>query len=682
MLGSRTAARWPALAALALSALVFWRTAYPGINWWDSAQYSLAAGTLGNAGPPGSLLLTLLGWPVAHLHLSASPAHDLNLFAGLLAALTVALVAAVALRLTRLTSEPEQGPSMIVGAGIALGALAFAFGPTLWEYATQFTPYVLTALFTGLLLWTLVCWWEATDDPDGWRWLALLGFLFGLDVSVHRTNALLVPGALAWILCRKPQTLIAPKVIAGAAAGLALGLAVQLLLIPTSRVTHSPLIWNGTPNWHELWSYVTIQRLGGGFLVQFFPRKAALWSVQAADFVRVLGANFFHWKGPVGPLGLLPGLAALYGLVLLWRSNRRLGIAITLLLVIQAVMTVLFFNIPANFFRTLDRHYLPVCVTIAVLAAYGLGGLLVATLRASPKGWRLIPLAAGILALVAPGAQLLDNWTALDASQCHFAADYALNVLRSLPRNAIYFTVGDNDTFPLLYMQAMEGVRRDVTVVNLSVAEMPEYAGELLRHEPSFPLDPAARDSTPGPKTIPVEGTAASLDLPEGVRPPTELAVNVKPQYGAAMLPAEVTLLDLVRTNRWRRPLAFAGTGTRASMTWLGPYGRLDGLYYRVVPTPDPAPNLPLLRGNLLGVASYRGYADSSVLLDPVSSRAIAVQYYLGFAELLRTEKKAGDTQQCRRDTEVLLAAIPPARLALPKDFQKQLLPECGGGSR
>jgi len=684
MPGSRTTARWPALATLALSALVFWRTAYPSINWWDSAQYSLAAGTLGNAGPPGSLVLTLLGWPAAHLHLSASPAHDLNLLAGLLAAVTVALVAVVALRLMALTgSEPGDGPGTAAGAGIALGALAFAFGPTLWEYATQFTPYVLSTVFTGLLLWTLVRWWEDADDPGAWRWLALLGLLFGLDVSVHRTNALLLPGALAWILCRKPRALIAPKAIAGAATGLVLGLAVQLLMIPLSRASHTLLIWNATPAWAEFWSYLSIQRLGGGFLVQFFPRKAPLWSVQTTDVLRVLGANFLHWKGPAGLLGLLPGLAALIGLVLLWRRNRRLGLAFTLLLVLQTVMTVLFFNIPANFFRSLDRHYLPVCVTIAVLAARGAGGVLAGAFQPSPggrpgrPGRPLLAFATAVAALLAPGAQLFANWSALDASRRFFAADYARNVLRSLPWRAIYFTVGDNDTFPILYMQALEGVRRDVTLVNLSVAEMPEYAGEILRQEPSFPLDPAARDSTPGPKTIPVEGTAASLDLPAGARPPTALAVTVKPQYGTVMLPAEVTLLDLVRTNRWRRPLAFATSGTRESMLWLGPYGRQDGMFYRVVPVADPAPDLPLLRANLLATATYRGYADEGIPLDR-ASRQIGTLDYLAFAELLRTEVKQGDVDQCRADAAKLSAAIPLARLDVPGDLRKQLAPMCG----
>ena len=86
----------------AVAAAVFWRTAYPTITWWDSSSYSLAAATLGVNSPPGSLLLTLIGWPVARLSFGLSPAHALNLFAGLLAALTSALVYVISLASLRI----------------------------------------------------------------------------------------------------------------------------------------------------------------------------------------------------------------------------------------------------------------------------------------------------------------------------------------------------------------------------------------------------------------------------------------------------------------------------------------------------------------------------------------------------------------------------------------------------
>src|SRR4029079_2439215 len=82
---------------------------------------------------------------------------------------------------------------------------------------------------------------------------------------------------------------------------------------------------------------------------------------------------------------------------------------------------------------------------------------------------------AALLLVLVPVSQLARNWKANDASRRHFAHDYAVNALGPLPPNAIYFTVGDNDTFPLWYVQGVENVRPDVTVVNLSLANADWY---------------------------------------------------------------------------------------------------------------------------------------------------------------------------------------------------------------
>src|SRR4051812_41789133 len=132
--GTRTAAA----GVFALSCAVYWRTAYPTITWWDSSSYSLGAATLGIASAPGSLLLTILGWPIAHL--GASPAHALTLFAGALAAIPATLVCVVAVAVLRRAGAVEKDDRTAV-IGAALGALTFAFSGTLWEYAVRFTPY-------------------------------------------------------------------------------------------------------------------------------------------------------------------------------------------------------------------------------------------------------------------------------------------------------------------------------------------------------------------------------------------------------------------------------------------------------------------------------------------------------------------------------------------------------------
>jgi Protein of unknown function (DUF2723) len=676
-----------ALLVTAIGAAVFWRTSYPTIHWWDSAEYSLAAGTLGVVGPPGSLLLTLLGWPVARLPVGSSPAHLLNLLAGALAGVTTGLVYVIAVGLLRFTelSATEGDRRAMTTLGAALGAWTFAFGATLWEYAVQFTPYVLSAVFAALILWVMLRWWKQPDHPDAWRSIALLGLLFGLDFSVHRTNAMLLPGALVWILLRHPRTLRAPKTLLGGTVGLLVGLALQLLIIPIGigATTRSPLFWDAPTNWSGFWDYASMTRLGGGFLVQLSPRKAAIWSVQVSDFLGVLGANFFHWNGPTGVLGVVPAAAALLGLTTLWRRDRRLGIGYTLVLFLQAAMTVLFLNIPANFFRTFDRHYLPVCVTIAVLMSYGFAITMGAAAQLSLKWMRLAAVAVGILVVLVPLSQVIGNWTRRDASKRYVTKEFATTLLTTLPRDAILFTVGDNDTFPLLYFQAVEGVRRDVTIINLAVANLPAFPDELLRRDPSFPLTLSsaeraglsARGSAPETITIPVTGSAESLGLPIGAKPPTAVTVSVKPQSGTKLLPADISVMDIVRTNRWRRPVCFATTGT-PSMGWLAPYGRIEGLYYRIVPTLDPPTDIRVLRANLLAHADYRNYADPTVQLDG-DDRTFGLLSHLALTRLLEADRKSGDVNGCRTDAAALFAAVPPERMALPAGSREKTLSEC-----
>jgi hypothetical protein len=101
--------------------------------------------------------------------------------------------------------------------------------------------------------------------------------------------------------------------------------------------------------------------------------------------------------------------------------------------------------------------------------------------------------------------QLVGNWSANDAARRYFTRDYALNALLGLPENAFYFTVGDNDTFPVMYVQAVEGVRPDVRLVNLSLANTDWYIDQLRRRDPSFPVGNVR--GTPFGERFGLEGT-------------------------------------------------------------------------------------------------------------------------------------------------------------------------------
>jgi len=84
-----------------ISLLVYWMTAYRTITWWDNCSYATAAITFGITFPPGSLLLTILGWLVTQLPLGISKIFALNLFAGVQAVFVVGMVMLIRIRLVR-----------------------------------------------------------------------------------------------------------------------------------------------------------------------------------------------------------------------------------------------------------------------------------------------------------------------------------------------------------------------------------------------------------------------------------------------------------------------------------------------------------------------------------------------------------------------------------------------------
>src|SRR5262247_563899 len=285
--GPPRALRAVPFAAAALAFAAYAATAARTITWWDGSQYPLAAVTLGIPGAPGSLLLTLLGWIVSLIPIVHPVAFRLNLFAGLLAATLVGVLSWLGARLA--TPEGREPGALERFAGTIAG-LTFGLSVTPWTFATQFTPYVLSELWTALILLAALAWWRRPTGSNGYARLFLLFLLFGLDVSVHRTNSLLFPAALLWVALRTPASGSRAREAGAGLAGLVLGLAFHLLLIPLAARKPAYMA-EDTGTLALFWDYVSVARVGGGFLFRIFPRTASFLTVQVADYLAFLKHN-------------------------------------------------------------------------------------------------------------------------------------------------------------------------------------------------------------------------------------------------------------------------------------------------------------------------------------------------------------------------------------------------------
>jgi hypothetical protein len=675
------AATIAAMLVAILSMIVYAITASRSITWWEGPEYITAAATLGVVHPPGSLLLTILGWIVTKIPLALSLTFKLNLFAGLLAAFTSALIAALGVRTLSMAElsrrlVPTFGAYATAATGAGLGALIFAFAFTTWHYATIFTPYILTAMFTAMIMCALLRWWRDAESVDAIHWLFVAALLFGLDFSVHRTNLLLLPGVFVWLLLRRSRVLISFRAWVAGVGGAVCGLMLHFLLLPMAA--RNPIMnFTNPDNLSRFWDYVSLKMYGGSWLLKLFPRKGAFWSSQVMDYLHGFAANFAPVADKLGFMAILPLIIGLIGIIMMLRRNWRLGLGMLLLYLLTSFGAVVYFNVPENFFREMDRHYLPSFVIFSVFIAYGAGSLFLSMrrLRRSGTGQASagLMLVMVLIMLWAIGNQVLRNRESSDRSNTFFAEDFGRNMLTALPPKAILFTGGDNDSYPLWYVQAVDDVRTDVTVLNLNLLNTSWYLENLLKQQPDFPigltseqierLQPMAWEDTviaiPVPSSVMNEFAGS-----DGTRPDV-LLLNVPPTFGKnLLLPQDWVLLRIIQENRWRRPLYFSAMIYEQMINWIYPYLRTEGLVRRFTPIQDPQTSIPILEHNLMQVYDYRGYADRHVHID-AETKKMAGNYYSLLLTLADLQRSAGDSTGCAGTIDWTLRTLPPGRMGL-----------------
>ena len=236
-----------------------------------------------------------------------------------------------------------------------------------------------------------------------------------------------------------------------------------------------------------------------------------------------------------------------------------------------------------------------------------------------------------LLAVVAPLNLLAFNFQTHDRTGEYVAYDYSYNILQTCEPNAIIFTNGDNDTFPLWFLQYVNKIRPDIRVVNLSLLNTQWYIKQLKHQEPRVPINMTDEQIDKleikmwktAKVDIPVPASVRNQDLADLRQTgaieqvfdtDTTLSVYVKPTvFGQALRIQDIMVLNIILSNEWKKPIYFAVTVSDQNKLNLDEYLRMDGLSFKLIPRKTEKIDARRLEHNLFEVFQYRNLDNPNV---------------------------------------------------------------------
>lgn len=375
-------------------------------------------------------------------------------------------------------------------------------------------------------------------------------------------------------------------------------------------------------------------------------------------------------------LYMLPLALGLAGLFFQFKRDKKNFLVTSLLFFCTGLAIVLFLN--QSGYQPRERDYAYVGSFYAFAIWIGLGVLAVQTLLERYVKKPVAAYAAAGLCLVAvPVLMAQQEWDDHDRSHKTLARDLARNYLESCPPNAILFTVEDNDTYPLWYLQDVEGVRPDVRIVITNLLSGDWYINQLrYKINDSAPFDVIfSKEQVAGNRRSVVyhsklpgfdqekyydlydvlknvvgsddprythvtdEGETYNLLPVQKFSLPVDQSVvtgNGTVQPGETVLSDlkidltgknhlfknDLAMLAIIAANKWKRPICFTN-GQTAQSVGLDKYVRLEGLSWRLAPVENSEVNTDLAYKNIMQHFAWGNAGKPGVYFDEENRRRL-----------------------------------------------------------
>jgi hypothetical protein len=425
----------------------------------------------------------------------------------------------------------------------------------------------------------------------------------------------------------------------------------------------------------------------------------------------------------------LPLLFGLVGMFFQYNQGKKgkEGFAVTMLLfVFTGIAIVVYLN--QYPFQPRERDYaytgsfyaFAIWIGLAVPAFY-------AGIKKVLKGVPGAAVVTLVSLVLVPGVLASENWDDHDRSGRYMVRDYAKNYLESCAPNALLFTYGDNDTFPLWYVQEVEGVRPDIKIINLSYLGMDWYIKQqTMATNNAAPIPFSFNPETyyMGNRDIVLfqERIKGAIELSEAMKflgsndvrtkvkvssgdmmdffPSRNFKITVdkqkalesgtvKPENAKSIVDkitfsikknyiskSEMAILNIIAANNWERPIYIDHSLLHTGSIFFTDYLQFEGLAYRFVPIKTKRKGISMgrvdvdiLYNNVMNKFKWGNVNDPNVYIDEYNKREIRIiQARYMFARLAQKLLDNKDSTRAIEVVDKMLELFPDEKIPLSFD--------------